>query len=107
MAYKREGARCWTLDIVRNAIYPNPPPRDRPGPTTPKSPRGYKELVHANQMDPASFFGTITTCCHIIGFGKYEFLDSRYERDSDDFSRLRITRPFSVPEAAGAIAGVA
>jgi hypothetical protein len=70
-------------------------------------PQQIKELVQAKQMDPVSFIETITTYCHIIGFGKYEFLDSRYERDADDFSRLRIIRPFSVPEAAGAIAGVA
>jgi len=69
-------------------------------------PESIKEMVQAKQMDPTVFLSPILTYCHIIGYGKYEFLDSRYERDADDYSTLRIDAPFSVPEAAGAIAGV-
>ncbi|MFW6113465.1 MAG: hypothetical protein ACOC78_00905 [Actinomycetota bacterium] len=65
-----------------------------------------KEMIQAKSMQPAAFAETILTYCHIIGYGKYEFVDSRYERDPDDYAVIRIHDPFSVPEAAGAIAGV-
>jgi hypothetical protein len=58
-------------------------------------------------MDPNTFLEPVMTFCHVIGFGRYEFVDSRYERDADDYSTVRIEAPFSVPEAAGAILGVA
>jgi hypothetical protein len=69
-------------------------------------PEAIKAMVQAKQMDPNSFVGPIVTYCHIVGFGKYKIIDSRYERDEDDYSITRIEAPFSVPEAAGAIAGV-
>ncbi len=65
-----------------------------------------KEMVQAKQMDPGAFVAPVVVFCHIVGFGKYEVIDSRYERDEDDYSITRIEAPFSVPEAAGAIAGV-
>lgn len=65
-----------------------------------------KEMVQAKQMDPGTFVAPVVVFCHIVGFGKYEVIDSRYERDEDDYSITRIEAPFSVPEAAGAIAGV-
>jgi hypothetical protein len=69
-------------------------------------PAAIKEMVQAKQMDPNAFLQPVITFCHVVGFGKYEVIDSRYERDEDDFSTTRIDDPFSVPEAAGAIAGV-
>jgi hypothetical protein len=69
-------------------------------------PKEVKEMIRSKQIDPETYIDTILTYCHIIGFGKYEFVDYRYERDEDDYTFLRIEAPFSVPEAAGAIAGV-
>jgi hypothetical protein len=69
-------------------------------------PESIKEMVQARQMDPRLFLDNIMTYCHIIGFGRYEYIDSRYMRDDDDFSITRVEAPFSVPEAAGGIAGV-
>ena len=70
-------------------------------------PEEVREMVQSKQVDPGSFLDPVMTFCHIIGYGRYQFLDSRYERDEDDYARIRIDSPFSVPEAAGAIAGVA
>jgi hypothetical protein len=70
-------------------------------------PEEVKEIVRSKQMDLTAVLEPIMTFCHVIGYGRYEFLDSRYERDDDDYALLRIESPFSVPEAAGAIAGVA
>jgi len=69
-------------------------------------PEAVKEMIEAKQMDPQIFAETIMTYCHIIGFGKYEFVDARYEKDKEDYSTFRIEAPFSLPEAAGAITGV-
>jgi hypothetical protein len=70
-------------------------------------PQQVKEMVQAGQMDPTLFLEPVMRYCHIIGFGKYEYVDSRYERNDADYSIIRIEAPFSVPEAAGCIAGVA
>ncbi|MBN2026015.1 MAG: hypothetical protein JW854_04580 [Actinobacteria bacterium] len=64
-----------------------------------------KKLVEAKQMNPEVFTDPIMTYCHIMGYGKYESVDSRYERDEDDYSIFRILEPFSVPEAAGSLVG--
>jgi hypothetical protein len=56
-------------------------------------------------MDPGVFTDPVMRYCHILGYGKYESLDSRYERDSGDYSTFRIQEPFSVPEAAGSLVG--
>ncbi len=70
-------------------------------------PKQVKELVQAGELDPTVFLGSVMDFCHVIGFGRYEYVDSRYERDAGDYSIIRIEAPFSVPEAAGCIAGVA
>jgi len=64
-----------------------------------------KKMVEAKQMDPNVFTDPIMTYCHILGYGKYESVDSRYERDEDDYSKFHILEPFSVPEAAGSLVG--
>lgn len=68
-------------------------------------PAEVKEMVQAKQMYPGVFTDPVMTYCHIVGYGKYEFVRSRYERDEEDFSVFRILEPFSVPEAAGSLAG--
>jgi hypothetical protein len=65
-----------------------------------------REMVRNKQLDPGTLAGPILEYCHILGYGRYEFVDSRYQRDDDDYSIIRIEAPFSVPEAAGSIAGV-
>ncbi|MDY6796525.1 MAG: hypothetical protein SWK76_14795 [Actinomycetota bacterium] len=65
-----------------------------------------KDMIRSKRMDPRAFADTILTYCHAIGYGRYEFVGLRYERDAGDYSTFRIQAPFSVPEAAGAIAGV-
>lgn len=69
-------------------------------------PEAIKEMILTKQIELQTFTGAILDYCHILGYGKYELLDFRYEKDADDYSILRIDAPFSVPEAAGSIAGV-
>jgi hypothetical protein len=70
------------------------------------TPDEVREMIQKKQLDPGLITNPILEYCHVLGYGKYEFVDSRYERDDDDYSILRIEAPFSVPEAAGSIAGV-
>jgi ribosomal protein L37E len=64
-----------------------------------------KDLVRENKITPQYFIDSITTYCEIVGFGKYDFRDYRYQKDSEDYAVMRISEPFSVLEAAGAFAG--
>jgi hypothetical protein len=68
-------------------------------------PEEVRDMIISKQLDPGGISDSILTLCHIVGFGKYETLGLRYERDEDDYSRFRITKPYSVPLAAGAMAG--
>jgi len=64
-----------------------------------------RDMVVAKQLDPESFGDFIYTICHVSGFGKYETISYRYERDEDDYGKYHITKPFSLPLAAGGMAG--
>lgn len=68
-------------------------------------PGDVKEKIIRKELDPEPLAAPINTYCQVLGYGKYEYLRSRYERDEDDFSVFRVTRPFSVPLVAGALAG--
>lgn len=63
------------------------------------------EMIDAGQIPPEFLIDPIITYCHVVGYGRYEYIESRYERDELDYSRYGICDPFSVPEAAGALAG--
>jgi hypothetical protein len=68
-------------------------------------PEDMLKMLHEKTMDNKPFTDATIALCEIMGFGKYEFGDYRHENDADDFSILRIMKPFSVPEAAGAFSG--
>ncbi len=69
-------------------------------------PQTVKELIRSKKMDIPSFSQGVMDLCHTIGYGKYRFLDYRYENDENDFCRISIFRPFSILETSGAFAGV-
>ena len=68
-------------------------------------PKEFKEMVQSKTMDLRPLAEPIFTMCHIMGFGQYDFLDYRYEKDPGDFARCNIYRPFSVPEVFGCYSG--
>ncbi len=69
-------------------------------------PEEVKENVREGLVEPPLVAMPIIDFCHIIGYGRYSFLDYKYEGKKDDYCTIRIYRPFSVLEAAGAFAGV-
>jgi hypothetical protein len=46
-----------------------------------------------------------TTIAATGGWGRYEVLGYRYERDENDYSTIRVTNPYSVPMVVGSQAG--
>ncbi len=64
------------------------------------------KMIREGQIEPSFLTEPTIMLCHVLGFGKYEFIDSRYEKDEHDFYKQRITKPYSVPLCAGDLAGV-
>jgi hypothetical protein len=69
-------------------------------------PQTLREAIRTNQLGLEAMASFIFQICHMMGYGKYELVDYRYERDNEDYCLIRIEAPFSVPEAAGYISGV-
>jgi len=69
-------------------------------------PEEVRRNVRDGSVEPPVVAMPIIDFCHIIGYGRYSFLGYRFEGKEDDFCTIRIYRPFSVYEAAGAFAGV-
>jgi len=69
-------------------------------------PEPVKEMIRNKTIDVQAFTQGTFDLVHVLGYGKHEFLGYRYENDENDFCRIRITRPFSILEAAGGFAGV-
>lgn len=69
-------------------------------------PAQVKEMIQNKLLDIQTFSQPIMDLCHVMGFGKYLFLGTRYEKDEDDFCKISIYRPFSILETSGAFAGV-
>jgi hypothetical protein len=68
-------------------------------------PEGVKQFVQSKQLDLQVFIDNICALCEVLGYGKYDFVDHRYEQDMKDYAVMRIFHPFSVPEAAGLFSG--
>ncbi len=65
-----------------------------------------KELIRAGEIDFGFLIKAVIQYSHVLGYGKYEFVGLRYERDEDDYYKQRVFKPFSLPIAAGNLAGV-
>jgi hypothetical protein len=65
-----------------------------------------KELIRSRNIDLGFLINSVIHYSHVLGYGKYEFVGFRYEGDAEDYYKQRVLRPFSLPEAAGNLAGV-
>ncbi|OFW58028.1 MAG: hypothetical protein A2W01_10605 [Candidatus Solincola sediminis] len=68
-------------------------------------PSGVRDMIVAGEIKPTTFIEPLMTYCHAVGYGKYEVIGHRYEKDEDDYLTVRIMKPFSIPMSAGALAG--
>ncbi len=69
-------------------------------------PKEITQMAIEGKLPLETFIDPICTFCHVLGYGQYDFKDYIFNEGRNDFARLHITHPFSVPEAAGAFAGV-
>lgn len=68
-------------------------------------PERAKQMARNREIPLGMFIDSITTLCHVMGYGQYEFKDYVIDGNREDFARMVVVHPFSVPEAAGAFAG--
>jgi hypothetical protein len=68
-------------------------------------PDNVKKLVQTKQVDHKALDDLFVEVAKVVGFGKYEFVDMRYEGDMDDFFTVRITDPYSVLMSVAGHAG--
>lgn len=68
-------------------------------------PEQAKVMARERKVPLEIFIDSITTLCHVFGYGEYDFKDYSLGGGRNDFARMVIVHPFSVPEAAGAFSG--
>jgi hypothetical protein len=61
-----------------------------------------RQRILRKEADYLGMFDTFAVISEIMGRGRLEVVDFRYEQDEDDFCTFRMTEPFSVPLCCGA-----
>lgn len=64
-----------------------------------------KELLRHRELDWRPVNDGLRLYARIMGYGRYELVDYRYEKDVDDYVVETISEPYSVPLACGDMAG--
>jgi hypothetical protein len=55
-----------------------------------------RELLQKKEMDPGPVIEMIISVGKVLGYGRFELVDYRYEFDDDDYAILRVVNPYSV-----------
>ena len=69
-------------------------------------PDNVSELVRGKVLDLKTVHDGLSYIAKLCGFGKYEFVDMRYEQDEKDFFTVNITKPYSLFMCAASNAAV-
>ncbi len=64
-----------------------------------------KDLLHKRELDWKPINDGFRAIAGMTGYGSYEVLDYRFEKDVDDYITETISEPYSVPLACGDMAG--
>jgi hypothetical protein len=59
-------------------------------------PEDVKQMVQKKEMDIELLAKTFFVVGHVLGYGRMELINYRYEQDHDDFFVVRIEKPYSV-----------
>jgi hypothetical protein len=59
-------------------------------------PEDIRQMVQKKELDIELLAKTFFTIGHVLGYGRMELINYRYERDRDDFFIIRIEKPYSV-----------
>jgi hypothetical protein len=66
-----------------------------------------RELVRMKRIAMRPLAEATGDIARLLGIGNYNFVDMRYEMDDDDFYKVRLTEPFSLPMCIGSfVAGI-
>jgi hypothetical protein len=60
-----------------------------------------RDRIMAGELDPTEVDKAFMATAILTGYGRYEVVESRFERDGDDFHTVKVSEPFSVPMCAG------
>lgn len=58
-------------------------------------PAGVREMLEKGQLKLGDIFGGFVAIGFALGYGRFELLDYRYERDDGDYAVVRVERPYS------------
>ena len=59
-------------------------------------PKGVRELVQKGELELGNLVDAFFVIGHVLGYGRFELVDYRYERDDDDFFLVRVEKPYSI-----------
>jgi hypothetical protein len=60
-------------------------------------PKEIGDMIRAGTLDLKTVDENLIVLAKLAGYGKYEFMDMRFEKDEDDYFTVKLTRPFSLP----------
>jgi hypothetical protein len=59
-------------------------------------PAEVRELLQKKEMDPGPVIEMIISVGKVLGYGRFEWVDYRYELDDEDYAVVRVENPYSV-----------
>jgi hypothetical protein len=71
------------------------------GITTPE----VKNILKSGNLNPDMIIGFLTQYAELSGYGKHEYIDSRFRLREGDYMTFRVTNPYSILTVSGALAG--
>lgn len=63
------------------------------------------DMLDDGTLQPEKLIEVMLTVGHLSGYGKYEMVEYRFQRDQDDYITFRLTKPYSVLLACGSVLG--
>lgn len=60
-------------------------------------PKEMGDMIRGGTLDLKTVDENLIVLAKLNGYGKYEFVDMRYEKDEDDYFTTKLTKPFSLP----------
>ncbi len=59
-------------------------------------PTAAREMVQRKELELQPLIGAFFVIGHVLGYGRFEIVDYRYEQDDGDFFVIRIEKPYSI-----------
>lgn len=59
-------------------------------------PEQVREMVQKNELELHPLVSAFFSIGHVLGYGRFELIDYRYERDEEDYFLIRVEKPYSI-----------